>query len=315
MEGGNPGRSRLITDVGRNSDIDREIALIARRQHGNIVRAQLLHVGVDDDGISYRVKIGRLYRVHRGVYAVGRPPTSPLEKAAAPVMGCGDRAALSHGSAMTLWGFWWRWDEPFDVTVAGDRRPSNINVHRSTTLLRRDIRVIEGIRVTSIARTLLDMASRTRQKSLTRYINDSRRTKRLTLQDLADVAARCPTHPGAPILGEYAASEHNWTRSALEDRFLPFLKRYGFPKPFININLIGYEVDVYFPVERVIVERDGWSFHRYRRSFENDREQDATMLRHRIVTIRVTDERLDNSPDEEADRLHEILAGRRGRAA
>jgi hypothetical protein len=111
----------------------------------------------------------------------------------------------------------------------------------------------------------MDMAARTRPKSLARYINDSRRTKRLTLQDLTDVAVRCPSHPGAPILREYAASEHNWTRSGLEDRFLPFLQRYGFPKPFININLIGHKDDVYFPVERVIVELDGWSFHRYRR--------------------------------------------------
>jgi hypothetical protein len=271
----------------------------------------LLELGVQRNAIQYAVKTGRLHRVHRGVYAIGRPPISPLEKAAAAVMACGERAALSHSSAMTLWGFWKRWDEPFDVTVAADHRLSNINIHRSTTLLRRDITIVEGIRVTSIARTLLDMAPRTRPKSLTRYINDSRRGRGLSLRELADLALRCPSHPGAPILKEHAASEHNWTRSGLEDRFLPFVERYGLPTPIINTALYGYEVDVYFPVERVIVELDGWPFHRYRRSFEDDREQDATMLRHRIVTIRITDERLDNSPDEEADRLHEILAGRR----
>jgi Transcriptional regulator, AbiEi antitoxin len=310
-EGGNSGRSRLLSDVGRNFAIDEEIAQIAARQHGNVTRAQLAVLGVADVAINHRVNRGRLHRVYRGVYAVGRPPTSPLEKASAAVLACGPRAALSHGSAMTLWGFWRRWDEPFEVTVADDRRPKGIRIHRTSTLLRRDVVVVQGIRVTSIARTLLDMATRTRPKSLTRYINDSRRNERLTLNNLADVAIRCATHPGAPVLKEFAASEHNWTRSGLEDRFLPFCQRYGLPAPLTNITLYGYEVDVYFPVERVVVELDGWPFHRYRRSFEDDREQDAAMLLHRIITIRVTDKRLDTSPDQEGWRMLEILRARR----
>src|ERR1700724_3327876 len=123
---------------------------------------------------------------------------------------------------MTLWGFWKRWDEPFEVTVAADRRPKGIRTYRCTTLLRRDVTIIDGIQVTSAARTLLDMAPRTREKSLTRYINDARRTHLLALEDLADVAARCPSHPGAPILNIHAANPHNPTRSWLEDKFLRF---------------------------------------------------------------------------------------------
>src|SRR5438309_2012866 len=92
--------------------ISRQIAQIAARQHGNVTRPQLLAIGLGDDAISYRVKTDRLHRVHRGVYAVGRPPAQPIERAAAAVLACGPRAALSHGSAMTLWGFWKRWDEP-----------------------------------------------------------------------------------------------------------------------------------------------------------------------------------------------------------
>lgn len=179
-------------------------------------------------------------------------------------------------------------------------------------MLLRDITIIEGIQVTSAARTLLDMAPRTRPKSLTRYINDGRRTHLLAPEDLADVAARNPTHPGAPILNIHAANPHNPTRSGLEDRFLRFCERYNLPTPLINTMLYGYEVDAYFPVEKVIVELDSEEFHMY--SFESDRERDATMLLHGIVTIRVTDERLTERPAREADRMHAILAARRAQS-
>src|SRR5690242_17150407 len=105
---------------GRNSEIvrvssrgiDAAIAKVAAKQHGNVTRAQLLCLGLDDDGIRYRVKIGRLHRVYRGVYSVGRPPITPQEWASASVLACGSGAALSHGSAMTLWGYWRQWDRP-----------------------------------------------------------------------------------------------------------------------------------------------------------------------------------------------------------
>ena len=207
------------------------------------------------------MKAGLLFRVFRGVYAVGRPPTTGPEKAMAAVLACGLRAALSHGSAMTLWGFWKRWDEPFEVTVAGDRRAKGIRIHRSSTLLRRDVVLRDGILVTSAARTLLDKAPKLPRKSLARFINDGRRSKVLTLEALADVVDRNPTHPGASLLKWHAATKHNPTRSDGEDDFLVFCERYGLPTPLINEPLYGFEVDAYFPEEKLIVELDGWPFH------------------------------------------------------
>src|SRR5438105_4623447 len=100
--------------------IDVAVAQIAATQHGNISRQQLLELGLGRRAIAYRLRSGRLHRLYRGVYAVGRPPTDPIQWAAAAVLACGQRAMLSHGSAMTLWGLWKRWDRPFDVTVASD---------------------------------------------------------------------------------------------------------------------------------------------------------------------------------------------------
>src|SRR5947209_2479566 len=99
----------------------------AARQQRNISRQQLLQLGLDDHGIARRPW---LCRVHDGVYSVGGPPRTGLEHAAAALLACGDGSALSHGSAMALWGMWKRWELPIHVTVPGDRRPRKVKVHK-----------------------------------------------------------------------------------------------------------------------------------------------------------------------------------------
>lgn len=305
------GVGRKSRDVGRNRSLWTEIAQIAAGQHGNITVAQLLAVGMGESAIRYAVRTGRLYRVYRGVYAVGRRPVTQLERAAAAVLACGPKALLSYGSAMTLWGFWKHWDEPFEVTVAADRRPTGIRIHRCATLRRRDADHQHGIPVTSPARTVLDIAPRLTPGRLTRLINDARLAKLLTLEALAEVAAGNPRHAGTALVKPHLDNAHNPTRSSGEDDFPAFCLRYGLPEPLINSELHGYEVDVYFPNERLIVELDGWPFHRDKSTFESDRDRDATMLMHQIATLRITYDRFDDDPDREAARLHQILAGRR----
>jgi very-short-patch-repair endonuclease len=301
--------------VGEIDRLEVKIAQIAAEQQGNITRPQLIGLGMSSTSITRWVRIGRLFRVYDGVYSVGRPPTTPLERASAAVLACGERAALSHGSAMTLWGFWKRWDEPFDVSVAGDRRPKGIRTRRVTGLLQRDVCVHQGIRVTSPARTLLDMAPQLPPKSLRRYINDSRRSELITLDALADVVRRFPLHPGAPLLREHLQNPNGPTRSEFEDAFVPFCDRFRLPVPKINTTVAGFEVDAYFEAERLIVELDGWDFHNDRAAFEGDRDRDATMLALGIVTVRITWERLKGEPEKEAERLLRIIEMRRAAAA
>jgi very-short-patch-repair endonuclease len=301
--------------VGGKRRIEHQIAQIAVRQHGNVTRSQLLAVGVGPDAIKRRVKAGRLFRVHRAVYAVGRPPVTPFEKAAAAVLACGPGAALSHGSAMTLWGLWKRWDSPFAVTVACDRRPQGIGTYRSAGLRPSDFRAQLGIRVTSPARTLLDSAPRMSAKSRTRAVNDARRAKLASLEALGDVVDRFPLHPGAPLLAPHVAVRHGPTRSQFEDALLGLCRRFGLPTPQVNVVVAGYEVDAYFEAEGLIVELDGWEFHSDHHSFQNDRERDATTLALGIATIRITWERLDGQPEREAARLARILQARRRQAA
>ncbi len=288
--------------------VETAIAAMAGRQHGYITRTQLLAIGLGRAAIDYRVEIGRLIPVYAGVYAVGYVRRTPVARACAAVLACGEKAALSHGSAASLWGFSKHWDAPFEVTAPSMRERNGIKVHRSRTLARRDITRQLGIRVTTPARTVLDTAPRLSGKRLSRFVNDALRTPYLHVADLADVLNRNPNHPGTKRVLPYA---HAPTNSPLEDDFVEFAKQYGLPTPVTNTYLLGYELDVLYPRERVIVEIDGYEFHSDRDSFERDRKRDVVMLAADVVTVRLTRDRMHQEPVQEAGRLRAILAARR----
>ena len=277
--------------------------------------AQLLAVGLKPADIKYRVALGRLIRVHSGVYAVGHVNRTPVARAMAAVLACGAEAVLSHGSAAALWGFNKYWDTPFETTVSTARRRPGITIHRSRTLTPRDRDRQLGVPVTSPARTVLDNAPRLNDERLTRMINDARHARYLHNDDLADVLYRNANHAGTKRLWPFLDVQAGLTRSELEDRFVAFCKRYGLPRPVTNVPLLGYTVDALFPVEKVIVELDSWEFHRFRSNFESDRNRDADTLAAGFATVRVTDERMKQDPAREAQRLLAILDARRRGAA
>jgi hypothetical protein len=289
---------------------DRAVARLARRHHGNVTYEHLTDCGLTRHGIDVRVKRGQLHRVHQAVYAVGRPPNTPVERAAAAVLACGRGAALSHRGALALWGFTKHWPGSFDVVVmTGDRRPHGITTHRYATLLRRDIRVQQGIRATSPARTLLDSAPELDPRQRTRTVHDALHTAFVTRGQLTDVIDRFPHHPGArPLAG---CLDGNPTRSGFEIDFLDFCARHNLPRPQVNVRVAGHTVDALFPPHQLIVELDGWEFHNDRDAFETDRQRDGDTLRAGYRTRRITWTRLRDRPHAEAELLREILSGRR----
>jgi hypothetical protein len=282
------------------------IARIAARQHGNITRAQLRGIGLSDQGIRHRVAVGRLHRVHRGVYAVGRPPVVVLERVCAAVLACGPHAALSHRSALALWQIV-RWPRQFEVVVTtGNPRPKGITVHRCT-IARRDLTVQRGIRVTTAPRALLDCAPQLSDEDLTRAVNDARRERLSDPAVLAELLMRYPHHPGAHRLQPFAQPTSPLTLSKMEDRFAKLCIRYGLPTPQFNVMVCGYKVDALFAPQRLIVELDSWEYHQDRSAFETDRLRDADTLAAGYATLRITWQR----PDElEAARIHKILKDR-----
>ena len=253
-----------------------------------VTRIQLLNAGFNVKAIEYRLRIGRLHRLHRGVYAVGHRPPSPLARAMAAVLACGTGAVLSHRSAAVLWEIVPRRPGPIDVTARSYHQRRGINTHRSPTLTRTDITRHYGIPITTPARTLHDLARVLPGDALTRAVNEAR------------------------IRNLISNREHDTgtTRSYLEDEFLRFIDHYDLPTPEVNQRVAGYEVDMLWRDERLIVELDSRTFHRH--TFEEDRERDAHLLSVGFTTLRITKRRLTDRPQREADRLRTLLSGEGG---
>ena len=281
---------------------DVAVAESAARQYGNVTLAQLLAAGLSKRMIGVRVRRGRLFPVHRAVYAVGHPPRLPLERAAAAVLACGPGAALSHLGALALWRFTKTWPDAFDVIVVTDRRLRGITTHRVRHLRPRDTTVQLGIPVTSPARTVLDCAPLLHDR---RVIPDALHTPFLTHNQLVDVRARFPNHKGARLLDPFLDGR-NPTRSPFEDDFLGFCRDHGLPTPLVNVEVAGHIVDALFPDKKLIVELDSWEFHKDRDAFETDRERDADTLEIGYRTLRATWDRLHERPEVEAARLRRL---------
>src|SRR4051795_10168184 len=168
--------------------VDAVLARLAAPQHGMVTRDQLLSAGLNADVIEYRIKVGRLIGVHRGVYAVGHLPPSPHARAMAAVLACGPHALLSHRSAGALYGLI-RHTGPIDVTAPTSHAHKGISLHRSRTTERT---LHYGIPVTTPARTLLDLADLLDATALTRAVNDARLRRLVTDHDLTTLIDQSP---------------------------------------------------------------------------------------------------------------------------
>ena len=290
-------------------DRDLHIADLAARQHGCATRGQLRALGLGEKAIDYRLRTGRLHRVYPGVYAIGHRRLHPVDRSMAAVLACGPGAVLSHFSAASLWDFFRRWEQRFEVTIVGDRRPKEIRVHHCR-LARADKTHHLGIPVTSPARTVLDCAPRLANP--VRFVNDALHSPWLTESQLIEASER---HPRGRLVQAIVLGQPGVTRSELEDRFVVFCRHHGLPRPEINAIVDSREVDAFFRAERVIVELDSYAFHSDRSTFELDRRKDAEAAAKGLTTVRLTDERMGREPDQEAARLRKMLKDRRPRAA
>ena len=287
-----------------------EITALADRQFGYVKRVQLLELGASPEWIRSQLLLGWLIRVHSGVYAVGHVPRHAHDRAYAAVLACGGDAALSHESAAALWGVG-RWPRDPEVTARRQIRRPRIRSHQSPRLGRTDIRTHQGIRVTSPARTVLDVQQRLTDEQLVRVVNDLRVAGHLRSGAFAELCTR--SRRIERLLGGAAGEDRpaeRPTRSWLEDMFRRFTVRHGLPMPAISAILShnGREVDALYREQRLIIEVDSWKFHSSRASFERDRAKDADALAHGYRTLRVTDERLTSDGAQEAARIRRILA-------
>ncbi len=288
---------------------DKRIAALADRQHGVVATWQLRAIGLGPDAIWYRVQAGRLHRIHRGVYAVGHRKLTRQGHWMAAVLAYGPDATLSHRTASALWGFG-AGSYKIDVTTPhGNRGRAQIRVHRAV-LHFEDVLVRDGIPVTSVARTILDLAAQLELGPLTQLIEDSDRRDLFDLKALDRAIARRPRAAGIgrlrAVLGAYRGTAD--TRSKLERAFRALIAGAGLPEPQFNVLVAGVLVDVWWPQWKLVVELDSEPYHATPSAFESDRIRDATLQKADIRVLRVTGERLDNAPRAV---LGDVLALRR----
>jgi very-short-patch-repair endonuclease len=280
-----PDGSWVGTELGRNAPSDRATVALAARQHGIVTTAQLAGAGIGRRAIARRVERGWLIPRFRGVYQVG-PMTVRYAPEMAAVLACGDGAALSHQSAAAIWGFGNR-DDVVHVSVTRDVRSRNgLRVHRTLSL---NAVVQNGLPLTTPFRTLTDLARVLNPAELDRA-KEQAHVLGLVIPDDTD--------------------EPEFTRSEAEERLRQLCKAAQLPMPRTNARVAGWEVDAYWPEHKLIVEVDGYRYHRTRRRFESDRRKDAALTVAGYRVIRITWRRLRDEPLSVSAQLGALLSVR-----
>ena len=318
--------------------VEDPIMRLAAEQHGIVTRNQLLGAGITLDTVKGRLRSGRLIAVHRGVYRVG-PLIAPNAREMAAVLACGPGAVLSHWSAAELW----RILQPLralvgaqhahsgagkvagsatrevestatrevDITarVGYRRNRPGIRVHNRTSVGRDETTMTCAIPITTPARTLLDLATIATHRELERATAEALALRLTTKTEIAKLAARHHRRHGAARLKKLVEGSATpaLTRSEAEERLLALVRKGCLGKPETNARVAGYEVDVLWRAERLIMEVDGQSFHTSNRSFERDRRRDADLVARGFRVVRVTWHQIVNEPESLLVRLAQAL--------
>lgn len=307
--GRTPPSSHLTPYMGRKPRTQRAVAKLAATQYGVVSGVQMGQLGWGEDAIARELAAGRLHGVHRGVYAVGHPAISDHGRARAAVLACGEGAVLSHESAAWLWGIAPVLAQRIEVTATVPRHHQPlIRLHSSRALLDGDRTESERVPVTSVARTLLDLAARSSRR-LPYWLQ---RASRLGILDLIEVDELLRRSKGMRGVARLRAGLEGhrlpeFTRSNLERRFLALLREAGVPRPSVNCFVAGFELDFYWDELRFAVELDTYEHHGDQLAFERDRLRQEDLKLAGIEMDRITGQRIDREPTAVIARLRRLL--------
>jgi very-short-patch-repair endonuclease len=285
-----------------------------------VARWQLAAVGLTPRQLERRVATGHLVRVHRGVYAVGHRRLNRDGYWLAAVLACGPGALLSHRDAAALHALLPLVDSGrTHVTTAGRCTPQRgIEVHGRCVLHADDVTTVGGIPVTTVARTLVDIAGTPR---LTKAVNEAERLGKLDARALEATLARTRGRKDAAAaarlrgeLARVAAIGWQLTRSDLEDALDALVRDHGLPPHRANLRTPQGEVDAAWPAQWVAVEVDGWDVHRGRAAFQRDRTKTNALTLAGWTVLRFTWSDITHRPAVSAAAIAQALAAaeRRG---
>jgi very-short-patch-repair endonuclease len=299
-----------IGDQCQSRAVDARIAEIAGRQHGVISRKQLMELGLGKDSIQHRLSSGRLLRLHRSVYGVGHRNRSRETVWMAAVLAGGEDTVLSNRPAGAAWAICSSAGR-VEVTVPRQRRPHPRILFHHSVLPADERTTHNGIPITTVPRTILDLAATLDERQLERAINEAeikRLWDELSLHDLLyRYRGRAGTKSVRAALRKRTEGA-TLTKSDLEELFLRFADGARLPRPETNTYVEGLEVDCVWRAQRVIVEVDGWETHRTRAAFERDREKSRILQAAGWRCVPVTYLQLEHTSAEVARDVHRLLA-------
>jgi hypothetical protein len=309
---GQPGVDLLIQPPSEAA-----IVALAECQHALITLPQLQLHGLSKAAVAKRAKDGRLYRVHRGVYAVGRPSLTQRGRWMAAVLAYGPTAVLSHRSAAALHGLRPDNRAKADVTLPSSSvkpRPG-IEAHRSSTLTAADVTTVDGIPCTTVARTLVDLGDDVDKQGVEHAVSQAEVMGLFDGEAVDGALARAGPRRGAGILRAVLENyvEPTLTRRELERRFLALCRQASLPSPAVNAWVTlpdgaAYQVDFLWREERIIVETDSRAFHSNRAAFENDRLRDQRLTLAGFTVLRFTWRQVTREPARVAAAISRLLA-------
>lgn len=293
--------------------MERVIARLATGQHGIVSRGQLLAAGLTHKQIDARLARGQLHDTHRGVYAAGHAALTLRGNWIAAVLACGLGATLSHRSAAALHGLLRARGPSTHVTTWSTqrRRTPTITTHR-TRILPAERTVVDGIPVTTVARTLFDLADGEDERSLGRAFEEADRLGLLAQRELADLSVRGNGRRG---LGKYrrVLAAHRVppdVRSEMERIFLEVCDRERIPRPETNVWVGTHLADGLWPAAKVVVELDSWGFHRTQATHERDHEETVELELAGYEVVRFSYRQLTRDAGRVAARVRRALTTR-----
>jgi very-short-patch-repair endonuclease/predicted transcriptional regulator of viral defense system len=268
-----------------------DLAALASRQHAVVSRRQLGRLGFTKDAIRRRVQGGVLLRLYPGVFAVGHVALTADSRRLAAVMACGPNALLSHRAAGAATGLLSH-SPHLEITVPRGTRPRDgILIHRSRLIHDEDRSTVRGVPVTSVARTLVDLADVLSEERLAKAVHEAEVGRVFDLRAIERTLDRLPGRTGRHRLHRVLAahrSEPHFLRSEAERRFKRLCENHSLPRPQFNVNLAGHELDAYWPDADLAVEIDGARTHHTRRAFYEDRARDRRLAVEGIRVVRIT---------------------------
>jgi very-short-patch-repair endonuclease len=290
-------------------ETDRRLAALAARQDGVVRLAQLRTLGYSTRAIQLRRERGWLIPLYREVYAVGHERLSPTGRRLAAVWAYGERAALSHRSAAAAWGLRGGGAARLDVTVHARSITARAGTRPHLTTRPVETTSLGLLPITTPARTLLDLAAVVPAHQLDAALKQAEVLGLFDLRTFAAVLEAHPRRPGRRALAAALARDLPQTLSDLEDRFLALCDAHALPRPAVNARPLGFRVDFLWPQRRLVVEADGWRYHRTRAAFESDRARDQALAAAGYVVVRFTHRQITEAPADLVAKVSALLIG------